>query len=119
MVERPADREPRRHRSARPDLRRLVAEEEKRAAADAGRIGGVVPPVSEDPAMEPLYEAGEGEQEGWELAEADLIENASHGDGHGHPALDAFPPEPESGLATTDYGEADEIDSTELDADGR
>jgi len=28
-------------------------------------------------AMEPLYEAGEGEEEGWELAEAELIENAA------------------------------------------
>lgn len=119
MVERPADREPRRRYSGRPDLRKLIAEEEKRAAADAGRIGGVVPPVSEDPAMEPLYEAGEGEEEGWELAEADLIENASHGDGHGHPALDAFPPEREADRATAEYGETDEIDSTELDADGR
>lgn len=31
----------------------------------------------------PLEEAGEGESEGFELAEQELIENASHGDEHG------------------------------------
>jgi hypothetical protein len=95
----------------------LVAKEESAAAAEAARIGGVVPPVSDDPALEPLYEAGEGEEEGWELAEAELIENAAHGDGQGDPELDAFHPEPEADRATTVYGEADEISSTELDED--
>jgi hypothetical protein len=35
-----------------------------------------------DPALAPLLEAGEGESEGFELAEADLIEHATHGDQH-------------------------------------
>ena len=35
-----------------------------------------------DPAFAPLIEAGEGESEGFELAEADLIEHAEHGDEH-------------------------------------
>jgi hypothetical protein len=35
-----------------------------------------------DPAIAPLIEAGEGEAEGFDLAEADLIEHASHGDMH-------------------------------------
>jgi len=35
-----------------------------------------------DPALEPLIEAGEGESEGFELAEEELIEHASHGDQH-------------------------------------
>ena len=33
-----------------------------------------------DPAFAPLAEAGEGTSEGFELAEADLIDHASHGD---------------------------------------
>ena len=33
-----------------------------------------------DPALAPLIEAGEGESEGFELAEADLIDHAEHGD---------------------------------------
>jgi len=36
-----------------------------------------------DPALAPLQEAGQGESEGFELAEQDLIEHASHGDEHG------------------------------------
>jgi hypothetical protein len=36
-----------------------------------------------DPALAPLIEAGEGESEGFELAEELLIEHASHGDQHG------------------------------------
>jgi len=36
-----------------------------------------------DPAMAPVYEAGGGESEGFEMAEDDLIEHASHGDEHG------------------------------------
>ncbi|MGZ6623685.1 MAG: hypothetical protein ACXVHD_29225 [Solirubrobacteraceae bacterium] len=102
-------------RASRTD--RLVAEQERAAAADAARIGGVVPPVTDGPAMEPLYEAGEGEEDGWELAEVDLIENATHGEGHGDPKLDAFPPEPEADRATVAYGESDEIHSTERDGD--
>ncbi len=33
-----------------------------------------------DPAMLPVLEAGGGESEGFEMAEAELIEHASHGD---------------------------------------
>ena len=36
-----------------------------------------------DPALAPLIEAGEGESEGFELAEGDLVEHAEHGDQHG------------------------------------
>ena len=36
-----------------------------------------------DPALAPLQEAGQGESEGFELAEQDLVEHASHGDEHG------------------------------------
>lgn len=35
-----------------------------------------------DPAVAPLIEAGEGEAEGFDVAEADLIEHAEHGDEH-------------------------------------
>ncbi len=36
-----------------------------------------------DPAFEAVREAGGGESEGFELAEEQLIEHASHGDEHG------------------------------------
>ena len=62
----PGDREP-------PD-EDLIEKEEDAAAAEAARIGGRVPRDEEDPARRPLTEAGEGESEGFELAERDLEE---------------------------------------------
>lgn len=61
-----------------------------------------------DPAMAPLIEAGEGESEGFELAEQDLIEHTSHGDEHGDSRIgrDAAgfdDPEQDPGV----YGDAD------------
>jgi hypothetical protein len=63
--------------------------EAERAAAEAANIGGDPgpTPVGEDDepldeARRPLAEAGQGESEGFEQAEADLIEHASHGDQH-------------------------------------
>ena len=63
-----------------------------------------------DPALVPLIEAGEGESEGFELAEADLIENASHGDQHGTSSItsDAFDELLEEDFDGDDYAEADE-----------
>ncbi len=74
-------------------------------------------PLSDDPALEPLYEAGEGEQDGWEEAERELVENATHGEGRGDPELDAFSPERESDRSTAAYGEGDALTSTERDED--
>jgi hypothetical protein len=62
--------------------------EEDAAAAEAGAIGGRTSaepaPVEgrPDDAQRPLAEAGQGEAEGFEQAEHDLIEHASHGDQH-------------------------------------
>jgi len=55
-----------------------------------------------------LDEAGEGEAEGFELAEQDLIEHASHGDEHGTARItqDAGSLDEEDSGAT--YGEADD-----------
>lgn len=88
----------------------LVAAQEAAAAAEAAAIGG--PHISEtgDPAMDPVYEAGGGEQEGFEAAERDLTENASHDDGHGHPERDAISPEAEADRSTAVYGEPDQIE---------
>ncbi|MGI8713247.1 MAG: hypothetical protein ACR2NR_08710 [Solirubrobacteraceae bacterium] len=64
-------------------------EQEDLAAAEAGGIGGRVsddPPMEDDPAADPaqrpLVEAGQGEAEGFELAERELQEHATHGDQH-------------------------------------
>lgn len=109
--------------SARPDAdapqaRReddlLVAQEEAAAAAEAAAIGGRVTHDSEDPALDPVLQAGGGEEEGFEAAEADLIENATHADGGGNPLRDALSPEAEADRAGAVYGEADEIPVTEV-----
>jgi hypothetical protein len=83
----------------------LAEEEAKAAAAEAGEIGGPAPEDSEDPAEQPLVEAGEGEAEGFELAEERLEDIASHGDQHRFPGRDA--PEPEEGSGPA-YGEPDQ-----------
>lgn len=82
----------------------LVEEEEDAAAAEAARIGGRVPRDEEDPARQPLTEAGEGEAEGFELAEKDLEDIAGHGDRRGFP--DDVPSRPEQ-RSQAEYGEAD------------
>jgi hypothetical protein len=84
---------------------RLIEEEAEAAAAEAGEIGGEAPKDSEDPARQPLIEAGEGEAEGFELAEEQLEDIASHGDEHRFPDRDVPPAEdPEE----AEFGEADE-----------
>jgi hypothetical protein len=63
-----------------------------------------------DPAIAPLIEAGEGEAEGFDVAESDLIEHAEHGTGvigRDAAGFDA-PEDPE--LDDDVYGEADDED---------
>jgi hypothetical protein len=83
----------------------FVEEEEAEAAAEAGVIGGRHEPDTDDPAEEPLAEAGEGEAEGFELAEKDLEDIAEHGDEHRFPDGMAGPEEPQD---PDEYGEPDE-----------
>jgi hypothetical protein len=59
--------------------------EAEAAGAEAARIGGDVSPLSDDPAREPLEEAGEGEAEGFEQSERALRDIAAHGDQHRFP----------------------------------
>jgi len=66
------------------------------------------PDEKNDPAMQPVEEAGGGVSEGFEQAEEDLIENASHGDGTGNPEADAIDEDAEAERSTAEYGEADE-----------
>jgi hypothetical protein len=95
----------------------LVEEEAEAAAAEAAEIGGPAPddPV-DDPAERPLVEAGQGQAEGFELAEAELIDNASHGDQKRFPNRDASPPEEPTDAA---FGEPDEAIPQEADREIR
>lgn len=87
--------------------------EAERAADEAGSIGGDAPDRGGDPAERAVEEAGGGESEGFEQAEAALEENAQHGNGGADPEGDALPTEPESGGSGAAYGEADTVESTE------
>jgi hypothetical protein len=66
----------------------LEREQEELAAAEAAGIGGRPSSGPEsvegepDEAQRPLVEAGQGEAEGFEQAEQELVEHASHGDQH-------------------------------------
>jgi hypothetical protein len=94
-------------------LEDLIAEQEAAARSEAGRIGGPhsnnvdFDPADHRPEMEAVYEAGGGYAEGYEIAEVDLRENASHGDGHADPSGDAFGAEAESDRSTVEYAEVD------------
>jgi hypothetical protein len=85
--------------------RQLVKEEADAAGAEAGQVGGDAPVESDDPAQQPLIESGQGESEGFELAEKKLVDIASHGDQHRFPDSVVPPPE-EPELA--ERGEADQ-----------
>jgi predicted lipid-binding transport protein (Tim44 family) len=94
-------------------------EQEEAAAAEAAAIGGRVssePPSQDepdDPAARPLAEAGQGEAEGFEEAERELIEHASHGDLHtARQALEDAPDETDD-IRATEAGEADTARSSE------
>lgn len=89
-------------------------EQEEAAAAEAGAIGGPVsdepstPDAQEsDPAQRPLAEAGEGEAEGFEQAERDLVQHASHGDMHAARRVNQDAPEEPDDERSTPSGEPD------------
>jgi hypothetical protein len=63
--------------------------------------------------MRPLEEAGQGEAEGFEQAEELLQENAENAE-HSDFLEEGFPGEVESDESDAAYGEADEVDPTEV-----
>ena len=98
----------------------LIEDQEQAAAAEAAAIGGDPGADTEDPAMQPVEEAGGGVAEGFEQAEADLVENASHGDGAGNPEADAIDNEHvEAQRSTAEYGEPDELEGDPDQVDDR
>jgi len=87
-------------------------EETEAARAAAGSIGGVAGDEDLDPADRAVQEAGGGEAEGFEQAEAQLVEHASHGDQQGAHAVlhDQGADEEDSGA---EYGEGDSEHTSE------
>ena len=96
-----------------------VREEEDAAAAEAGSIGGRRPEYEDeegdvvDEETRPLIESGEGVEEGFETAESDLREAATHGENRYDPSTQDFGDEESAGEGDAVFGEPDEIDVTE------
>ena len=94
----------------------LAEREAAAAAAEAGAIGGPTPDEDLDPAERAVREAGGGEGEGFEMAEDQLIERASHGDPAPDPLEDEFATT-EDARQTGAYAEPDEQRSSQVVAD--
>jgi hypothetical protein len=97
----------------------LLRREEAAAAREARGIGGP-PPEYEDEegnraseAERARIESGEGVEEGFEVAEEDLVETASHGENRYDPETRDFGDEESAGDADAVGAEPDEIDVTE------
>ena len=83
-----------------------VAEQERAAAEEAIAAGGGPASDEVDEAERALAEAGQGEAEGFELAEEELIENASHEE-LGSPDPTELAGEAEDFDPDAEFGEAD------------
>jgi hypothetical protein len=97
---------------------KMEEEEEIAAAREAAAIGGVAGDEDLDPAQRPVLESGGGESEGFEEAEAFLIEHASHGDQQSAHAVLHDSSRAEE-RASSDGGEADGQRAGELDPEER
>lgn len=97
---------------------RQVSEEEAAAATEAAGIGGRSGMEGMEEAERATAEHGGGEAEGFEEAEKLLTEQATHEASTVDPLRDAGSPEQERSPA--EYGEADQVDSSETrdDPDG-
>jgi hypothetical protein len=97
----------------------LLRREETAAAREARNIGGPTPGYEDEEdlpasdAQRPLYEGGEGVEEGFEIAEDDLEEAASHEENRYSPEAHDFGDEESAGDADAVSSEPDEIDVTE------
>jgi len=97
-----------------------AAAEAARIGAEPGRIPGrdddLIPPgESDDPAMRAVEEAGGGEAEGFELAEAELVDRAENPRGPS-PFADRERIS-EDDRAEREYGESDTVRTSEDDPD--
>jgi hypothetical protein len=113
------DKKPQGGEQGRHSDERFVQHEEELAALEAAGIGGDRPDYEGDEAERAVEEGGGGEAEGFEEAERELIEAASHGENRHDPTTEAFTPEEESDRSTAVYGEPDEEDVTEVVEDPR
>jgi hypothetical protein len=97
----------------------LLRREEEAARREAAGIGGRRPEYENEeglPADEServLEEGGEGFEEGFEVAEEDLVEAASHGENRYDPSTADFGDDESAGDADVLDAEPDQVDVTE------
>jgi len=102
----------------------LERREEAAAAREAAGIGGRKPEYENeegdpvDEAERVVIEGGEGVEEGFETAESDLREAATHGENRYDPSAHDFGDEESAGDADAVSGEADEIEVPDGPEDG-
>jgi hypothetical protein len=95
----------------------LLRREESAAAREAGAIGGRRPEYEDeegdraDESERAVIEGGEGVEEGFETAESDLREAASHGENRYDPEGRDFGDDESAGDADVESGEADEFET--------
>ena len=95
----------------------LLRREETAAAREAAGIGGAKPEYENeegdpvDEAERVVLEGGEGVEEGFETAESDLREAATHGDNRYDPTAHEFGDEESAGDADAEAGEADAVET--------
>lgn len=92
-----------------------VADQEAEAAREAAQIGGH--PGGDygvDESERPLAEAGQGEAEGFELAEQELVENASHDADSSPDPTHMAGREEASDPTAQSHGEADDVEQEDL-----
>lgn len=97
-------------------------EQADRAASEAAAIGGrpsSEPSYLEEPdeAARPVVEAGGGEAEGFEQAESELIDHASHGDQHAARRAIEDAPDESDDTRAAEAGEPDIERSSEREED--
>ena len=101
----------------------ISSEQAAQAAAEAGAIGGRTSSGPEDEerqadeAHRPLAEAGQGESEGFEEAERELVEHASHGDQHAARRVIEDASDRDDDPRAGDAGEGDRERSSEREQD--
>jgi hypothetical protein len=94
----------------------LLRREEAAAAREAAGIGGGRPEYEDEEGREvsesdrALIEGGEGVEEGFDVAEEDLVETASHGENRYDPSTADFGDDESAGDADVIDAEADEVE---------
>jgi hypothetical protein len=99
-----------------PEEDARVRKEAEEAAREAGAIGGRGGDEDVEEAERPVVEAGGGEAGGFEQAEEELIEHATHGDPAPDPTKQAG--EPERERQPGEHGDPDRVESTEVEEGG-